>query len=398
MPKTIQAVEQAANLKIYTPQLDRLEKKLLEWEEQNQFQTLVIKATRYGVPIFEGCYGMNTKEYGVKMDLIFPVASITKTVIATLLMILQEEGCIELEKPVSRYIPEYVGGGKEKISLWHFLTHTSGIIDGEFYNTANEYVKDELKIERPDNNASQDDWNDYNSKIKKALELPDDFNDDKLWNIILYRGGTVQHEPRKVMSYCSHGFQMLKEVICAVTGESIDAYARRVLFDPLGMVDSHWIVPEEKWHRILGRGEHCEGYPWINSERNYTSESGGGGLKTTVNDMTNFAQMILGGGRYNNHRILSPASVRQMTANYNIDFPNLWDAWSLGWNYRGAKVDDAGTLRSKGAVEHGGFAWHRILVDPEYDLSVITNTAEYGYPDFFPYWGTVNNMIIAACE
>lgn len=395
MPKTKQAVEQAAKLKLYIPQLDILEEKLLEWTAQDRFQALAVKSMRYGVPIFEGCYGTSTNESGVNMDTIFPVASNTKPVIATLIMILLEEGRLELENPVKKFIPEYDGGGRENIQIWHFLTHTSGIVDDELHQSINDYVKDVLKVERPNDDASDDEWKKYNDNLKKAMGIPEDFENNKLWDTLSLRV-ELKNKPRTIMSYCNHGYQMLKEVICAVTGESIDSYAQRVLFNPLGMADSHWILPKEKWGRVLGRNERCSGYGWINSEGNYTRESGAGGLKTTPNDMSRFCEMILGEGRYNNQRILSPASVREMTKNYNTTLSNPWDAWGLGWNYRGTKVDDAGVLRSERSIEHGGWAGHKFLVDPEYGLSVITYMGEYN--EGFSDWGRINNMIIAALD
>ncbi len=395
MPKTKQAVEQAARLKLYIPQLDRLEERLLEWTAQDRFQALVVKAMRHGVPIFEGCYGTSTNEYGVHMDTIFSVASNTKPIIATLIMILLEEGRLELENPIKRFLPEYTGGGRENIQLWHFLTHTSGIVEDELQKGIDHYVKEELKIERPADNSPEEEWERYHLKIKEALELPEDYGYNKVWETLALRI-ELKNKPHTVMSYCNHGYQKLKEVICAVTGETIDSYAQRVLFNPLGMVDSHWILPKEKWGRVLGRNERCMGYGWINSEDNYTRESGAGGLKTTANDMSRFCEMILGEGRYNGQRILSPASVREMTKNYNTALTSHWDAWGLGWNYRGKKVDDAGVLRSERAVEHGGWAGHKFLVDPEYGLSVIAYMGEYS--DSFGDWGRINNMIIAAME
>ena len=397
MPKTKQAVEQAAKLKIYIPQLDRLEKKLLEWTEKEKFQACVVKATRYGVPIFEGCYGESANDSGVKMDTIFPVASNTKPIIATLLMILQEEGQLDLGENMYRFIPEFHGGGRENICPWHFLTHTSGIVDAELYKSVDEYIRDELNIENLKDDATEEDRLDYNEKIKKALELPEDYDWHKTWRAISLKV-KLNHTPRELMSYSSYGYNMLKDVICAVTGESIDSYAQRALFNPLGMVDSHWILPKEKWGRVVGRDERCLGYGWANSERCYTSESGGGGLKTTVADMSRFCEMILGKGRYNNKRILSPASVREMTKNYNSNFENPFDAWGLGWNYRGTKVDDLGILRSANAVDHSGWGSHKIVLEPDHDLVVIIYMAECNWPNEFWFWGRVSNMFIAACE
>lgn len=397
MSKTIQAVKMADTLKLHIPQLDRMEETLLDWTKRDEmFQALVIKATLGGIPIFEGVYGTNTKEGGVRIDTIFPVASNTKPIIAALLMILEEEGKLDLSEPVCRFLPEYVTNGRKIIQLWHFLTHTSGINDEELNCGSHTYIKERFGLEKPGDNPTEEEWNQYWSRVKQELELPADCEWNKMRDT-LSLCVELKHKPRELMLYCNHGYQKLKDVICRITGENIDTAAQRMLFEPLGMKDSYWVVPKEKWSRILGRNERCMGYPWINTEDNYTNESGSGGLKTTVGDMARFCEMILGEGRYNNHRILSPASIRAMTSNYNAALQNSWASWGLGWNYCGVKVDDTGMLCSKRALDHGGWAGHKILVDPEYGLSVICYSAVYN-TSTAQYFTRINNMIIAAID
>ncbi|MCL2816452.1 MAG: beta-lactamase family protein [Oscillospiraceae bacterium] len=379
--------------------MDKLEERLLEFIANDSCQALVIKAARYGVPIFEGCYGVSTNEYGVKMDTIFPVFSNTKVITSALIFILLEEGLLEPETRFSKFLPEYAVKGWENIRLWHLMTHTHGI-DGEFWTSVENYIKDEFKIAPPEGEWDRGKRNEYDSKIKKALGLPEDYGTDKMWETVSLKVAP-KNEPGKVMAYSNYGYDRLKEVICAVTGESIDSYAQKVLFGPLGMVDSHWVLPKEKWDRVLGRNEKCLGHGWINSESCYNNEGGGNGLKTTANDMSAFCEVILCRGRFKGRRILSPASVKQMTSNYNSHLPNPFDAWSLGWNYRGKKVDDAGVLRSENCVEHGGWAGHKVLADPEYGLSIIVFAGEYPEPNDMGghgNWGKINNMVIAACE
>ena len=395
MPKTRQSVEQAAQLKIYMSQLDVLEDRLNEWIEQDKCQALVIKAARYGVPIFEGCYGTSTNESGVYLDTIFPVFSATKPVVAALVFKLLEEGRLELDDRVNKFLPEYTGGGRENTNLVHLLTHTHGI-DGEFDEAMNNYIKNELELELPADDWTHEDWQEYKLKIGKALGMPEDADEDKVREAVRLRVDLI-NQPGKKMAYSNYGYDRLRDIICAVTGGSIDNYAQRVLFGPLGMFDSHWLLPEHKWVRVLGRNERCTGYGWINSERCYKNEGGGNGLKTSVKDMSSFCEMIRENGRFDGHRILSPASIKQMTSNYNAVLPNVWDAWAPGWNYRGNKVDDAGVLRSAGSVEHGGWAGHKVFFDREYGLTIICFTGEYK-DGVFPGFGRINNMIIAACE
>ena len=394
MPKTKQAVEQAAKLKLYLPQLDIFEERLLEWIEQDKFQACMIKAMRHGVPVFEGCYGASTNESGVKLDTISPIFSSTKPVVATLIFILLEQGRLELGDPIHKFLPEYTGGGREQANLVHMLTHTHGV-DGEFYKAVDEYIKNEFGIDPPNENYKHEDWVQRDSKLKKALGLPEDYDGDP-WEKIASRVELV-NKPGKVMAYSNYGYDRLRDIICAVTGGSIDEFAQKVLFEPLGMVDSHWTLPKEKYGRVLGRGEKCTGHGWINSENCYNNQGGGNGLKTTVLDMSRFCEMILNDGKYNNRRIISPASIKQMTSNYNSSLPNAWDSWGLGFNYRGTKVDGGGVLRSSDSVEHGGWAGYELLVDKEYGLTVVCSIGEYN-DGSFPGWGRIHNMLIAAFE
>ena len=392
MPKTKQAVEQAAKLKLYLPQLDALEERLLEWIEQDRYQACMIKVMRHGMPIFEGAYGTSTNESGVGLDTISPIFSSTKPVVATLIFILLEQGRLELEDKACKFLPEYTGGGRENTNLVHLLTHTHGY-DGDLDKAVDNYIKEELKIELPQDGWKDEDWQKYNSELKKALELPED---GSIWHAVRKRVDLV-NQPGKVMSYGNYGYDILRDIICAVTGGSIDEFAQRVLFGPLLMLDSHWTLPKEKYGRVLGRGERCVGHGWINSENCYNNQGGGTGLKTTVNDMSRFCEMILGNGKYNNRRIISPASIKQMNSNYNSSLPNPWDSWSLGWNYRGTKVDDGGVLRSSDSIEHGGWAGYKLLVDREHGLSAVCSIGQYD-DDSFPGWGRIHNMIIAAFE
>lgn len=142
-------------------------------------------------------------------------------------------------------------------------------------------------------------------------------------------------------------------------------------------------MPEEKWDRILGRGEKCEGYPYINTPENYQSESGAGGLKTTVDDMTNLGLMLLNGGIFNGKRIMSRHSIREMTRNHNTDCLyygiKSFAAWGLGWNVKAGKKDDAGLLRSDSSIDHSGFGGTKFVIDPEENITAAIFSAEYKF-------------------
>ena len=399
MPVTKQAAQNASRLGINIPRLELLEKRIQFFMKEDYRQAIVVKITRGGITIFEGTYGTNTKEYGVQKDTIFPVASISKPVVSALLLCLQEDGLVNLGDPVSKYLPEFTGGGREKICLWHFLTHSSGLKDEEIYSGAEEYIKKEYGLTPPKEDFSEEAWDKFNKQVCEKMGLNPDAKNDRLNDpeYLISLKLPVNHAPRSHMTYCNYGYQKLKEVIDVVTGEQIDVFAQRRLFNSLGMKDTYWVVPKSKWDRILGRVDRCEGAPWINTANNYENESGSGGMKTTVEDITNFCRMILNNGIFDGERILSKHSIAEMCKNHNTGVPSdgdiYYSSWGLGLNIRGEKKDDSGILRSPRCLDHGGWAGTKIVLDPETDVTAAIFTAEYKQDEKNPLIGIYASML-----
>jgi len=367
-------------------------------------QAIVIKITKGGDAIFEGCYGTNTKAYGVKPDTIFQVASVTKPVVATLLMMLQEDGLVDLYEPVSTYLPEFTGGGRENIQLWHFLTHTSSLRYEDMQPYIDEICVKEYRLLPPKEGSPPEEWQAFRRLACEKMGLDPDAINDRLNDpeYLVSLKIPIKHAPRSNMAYCNYGYQRLKEIIDVVTGEPIDTTAQKRLFDPLGMKDTYWSVPEEKWGRILGRKEVCEGAAWLNSTGSYQDESGAGGLKTTVDDITNFCRMILGGGVFHGERLLSRRSVAEMARNHNAGVASdgnlAFGAWGLGWNIKMDKQDDTGILRSSRCLDHGGWAGTKILIDPEEGITAAIFTAEYKPGINKNIYAPVMNVLYSALE
>lgn len=343
--------------------------------EKNYRQFYIVRAHRFGIPFYEYTVGENSKPYGLKQDSITPVFSCTKPITAVLIMKLQEDGLLDVCDPVINYLP-WLGSGKEGIHIWHLLTHTSGIIDEDFFKFCAEYCVKEYGLEKPDDKATHDAWEEYRKTVKEKIGLLDNATRDDVDHYFLERFSLTK-TPHEMMSYGMTAFNLLGDIITAVTGQSINDYAREALFQPLGMNDSFFIVPEEKYEQVIGRKENAMGYPWINSPDCMNNIHAQNGLKTTVTDLCRFSDMILAQGELNGKIILSPASIREMSENHNYDLPSAWDSWSLGWNLRGKKKDDAGILRSAVSLEHGGWAGSKMLCDPVYNLSVAIFSGEW---------------------
>lgn len=400
------ALEKPEELGIIPERLEVLDKQLNYFIEQGQRQAIIFKGMKKGVTFFEGTYGINTKEYGLKSDTIFNVCSITKPIVATLILCLQEDGIVDVTEPVCRYLPEFTGGGKENICVWHLMTHSSGLDDQEIWDFSNEYVKNELGIEIPGNECSHEEFEIFSAKVAEKMGIDGSVKRRMGdFEYLISLKFEMKRKPHTNMVYCSYGFQRLADIITTVTGESLDEYASRKLFTPLGMKDTAWRMPEEKWNRIIGRIDTAVSADWFNCKENFVSESGAGGLKTTVDDIMRFNQMILHEGKLDEVRVLSKASIHQMFTNHNKGVPcaegEEYSGWSLGWNLHGNKKDNDGILRSATCIDHTGYGGTKIFVDPEHDLTMAffaAETVHFEKPEFININGRVVNLVMAAME
>ena len=377
MPITKQGLLRKDELKLYPDRFDVIDNKLQQWVNEGLYPSINAIVMRDGTEIFNGSYGTNGADGGsqaLTLDTIYPMASITKPVTAALMMILSEDGEIELNDPVCKYFSEFDTDDKRGIAIWHLLTHTSGIEDEAVYRNSRQYYKDELGVELKDDN-----WDEVMTAARERFNLPN--ATDREISALINRLQKPTRRAREAMMYSTIGFDIAKDIICKVSGRTIDEFASKRLFEPLEMPDTHWILPDEKWNRVIRRPEGFEGYPWQNKENSFVHEGGGNGLKSTANDMIKFCEMMRLEGIYKDVRIMSPITVRGMVKNHNIEGFPAFDAWSLGFNYHGIKCDDMGLIRSDTTIDHGGYGGSRIFIDFENKLSWLLFTVKPLEPD-----------------
>jgi beta-N-acetylhexosaminidase len=283
-------------------------------------------------------YGRLTYDAGsppAQADTIYDLASLTKVVVTTTAaMILVDEGRLDLAKPVSAFLPAFRGGAKDRVTVAHLLAHSSGAAWGA-------PLFQELKGKEA-----------YLKRIQ-AMDLT--------------------YEPGTRMVYSDLGIILLGEILERVAGEPLDAFARRRLFDPLGMNDTLYrpgpallsrIAPTEQdpWRGRLIRGE-------VHDENAFAL--GGvaphAGLFGTASDLARFAQMILNGGVYEHHRIASREVVERFTRPAGLP-PG--SSRALGWDTPSG-VSTAGTRLSAHAFGHTGFTGTSLWMDPDRGLFVI---------------------------
>lgn len=364
--------------------VERIRTAAAQMVEDKITPTQVIVAARRGVVLVhqaDGRFGPEVDAPALTVDALFPLCSITKLFTATVVMMLVEQGKVGLNRPVSDYIPEFVGEGKTKVCVHHLLTHTSGL-DGEVI------------------------WKNAQKKKEQGEYPAPEPNQDPEQHKYLYGGydAPLSNEPGTVMSYSGYGYELLGEIIRRVSGQAYAEYVNEVLFKPLGMNNTYYRVPMEVRNRVVRRAPDAACAEWIESEDSLNSTSAGGGAYSTAMDLAVFGQMFLNGGVYNGVRLLSPVTVKEMTRNqipgvssqYRDEvFPEAY--WGYGWAINGSKRD-GGDLLSPEAYSHWGAAGPFLCVDPVYQTVTVHLSVELDHQKPFKnmYVDYFNNTVLAA--
>jgi CubicO group peptidase (beta-lactamase class C family) len=316
----------------------------------------------------------NEAKTPMKKDAIFRIASQSKAVTSVAVMILFEEGKLLLDDPVSKYIPEFAHPGVldkynagdttyttipsvREITIRDLLTHTSGIDYAKIGSASMTAIYDKNDI--PSGFESRPLV--LGDQIKKLGRLP------------------LVHQPGASFTY-GLNLDVLGYVVEVVSGMSLDKFMHDRIFEPLGMNDTYFYIPENKKSRLVKvYTEDKEHKPvqWTDKtftgvDVNYplskgTYYSGGAGLSSTITDYGQFLQMLINGGEYHGKRILSPRTVELMTSNQIGDLNLDRDKFGLGFEI----TTEAGQARlgvSKGSFSWGGFFGTSYWADPEKKL------------------------------
>src|ERR1044071_7937328 len=315
----------------------------------------VVLVGRKGRVVWRKSYGARALEAAreaMTTDTIFDLASLTKVVAtATSVMILVERGKLRLNDPVSRYIPELKGEGRERITIEQLLTHVSG------------YAPDFDLAER---------WSGYDEAIKRLIKEP------------------LRNPPGTRFSYSDIGFITLGEVVKRVSGMPLDQFAQKNIFAPLRMTNTGFrpstalrarIAPTEKRRGQMsylgdsGANVGAEGEVWLRGEVHDPTSyrmngvAGHAGLFSTANDLAVYCQMILNGGTYSGARILSPLTVAEMTRPRVVSTSG--GTRGLGWDMNTRFSTNRGDLFPLGSFGHTGFTGTSIWIDPASEMFLI---------------------------
>ncbi|MBN2531487.1 MAG: beta-lactamase family protein [Spirochaetales bacterium] len=323
----------------YPPNIERLDTFFTGLIKEEKLQCASYLLARYGKIFAHKSMG-RLLPYGpdtpFRPDSIRLIASTTKVFTAVGILQLAEKGKLTLDQPVSDFIKEFDTDMHRKISIFHLLTHTSGLApDPGFYLEPYPVYKNVFK--------------DMDALIRYTLS------------------GAVHSKPGERWAYSTRGMIMLGEVIKRVSNMEYEDYIQKNILDPLGMTDSHFIVPPEKRDRVCFTKE-----PDKTIREQKELFNAGGGLYSTLNDLFRFGQMMLNNGQLDGVRIVSRKSVETMISSHLKNVPA--DAWEvhqddkkhgLGWSLEYRSIVTPGTYGHEGAGRVN------LIVDPAEELVAV---------------------------
>ncbi len=317
----------------------------------------VIQVSRDGKTLPPACFGRRQlTENGLKVDpdTIFLVASITKPIVASAVMMLVERGEVSLDDHVAAIVPEFGQNGKEGVQIRHLLTHTSGLPDM-----------------LPDNLELRARFAPMSEFVERICTIP-----------LMFQPGTR-------ISYQSCGIAMLGEIVRRMDGREIHEFLREEFFEAFGLVDTTLGKKENRSDREAeiripgGAFEYGsdEALKW-NWNSVYWRDLGApwGGMMTTVSEMTRMCQVYLQGGSLNGVRVLAPATVTAMTKDQTSSFPNLIRSdrgerrWGLGWEIQGRGSSIFSDLASDETFGHTGATGTVAWMDPKTQTTCVVFT------------------------
>lgn len=386
----IPKIQRPEDVALSSKRLDAVTDFLKSYVDQGKISGFSTLVSRHGQIAHWAEYGLRYREENLPLesDTIYRIYSMTKPITSLALMMLHDEGLFQLSHPVSRYIPEFAklrvwAGGtaddyqtkpcERDMTIRDLLTHTSGLT----YGFMQSHPVDALYRRAGLNGGFTDDLT-LKQTIERLAEIPLLFSPGEKWS---YSVAT---------DVCGH----LVEVL---SGMSLDEFFSTRIFEPLGMVDTGFWVPEENLYRLAANYERnpksrelrLVDRPDESSvySKRRTYLSGGGGLVSTQADYWRFCQMMLNGGELGGVRLISRKTVEFMVANHlpnNRTMKEMDDSafsetrpegtgFGLGFSVLLDPVE-AQLPGSEGMFSWGGAASTFFWIDPEEDLIAILMT------------------------
>ncbi|MFH1575006.1 MAG: serine hydrolase domain-containing protein [Acidobacteriota bacterium] len=338
---------------------------------------LVARHGRIGYVRAFGNRALKPRDEPMTIDTIFDMASLTKVMAtAPSVMILVQDGQVRLGDRVKRYLPGFTGGGKDDITVRMLLTHHSGL--------------------RPDFDLSTP-WEGYAAALAE------------LWK------ENTESKPGTEFKYSDLNFIALGEIVRAVSGKDLDAFAQERIYQPLGMADTGFRSPDDKLPRIAPTESRARSLAYLKGEASGAEiqeilrgrvhdptawrmggTAGHAGLFSSARDVALYAQMLLNEGVYGDRRVFAPATVRAMTSSQSPK--QSASVRGFGWDIDTSYSAPRGDL-FEGGFGHTGFTGTSLWIHPPsatFVLILSNRVHPDGSGDVTHLRGAVANIVAAA--
>ena len=391
------------NQGVSSERLDRIDSYLNHVIRQNKIPGAVALIRRNDNIIYNKAFGYSDVENKIEYstDDIFRIASMTKAITSLAVLILWEEGKFNLDDPIESYIPEFKNlkiltdfnkkdstylskPAKNKITIRHLLTHTSGIGYGvidedprfsgiyQKQGIIDLYTTDSINIK---------------SNIQKLAQLP------------------LHHEPGEDFTY-GEGLDVLGYFIQIISQKSLDVFFRERIFEPLEMLDTYFYLPTTHQDRLVPVQTKKDGF-WTKDQEDFydtnyptkgakTFLSGGAGLSSTTADYSNFLQMFLNQGSYKGKQILGKKTVELVFVNQNSHIPSAPFEYGnnigLAFGLVSKKVNALGGKGTAGTLYWGAYFNTYFFADPEEQLIGIIYMQTRGDKSFLT-WNEFKTLV-----
>lgn len=261
-------------------------------------------------------------------DTIFDLASCTKVCATTpAIMLLIQRGQVKLDNTVHSYIPEFGGGGKERITVRQLLTHTSGLTEDISTSPA---------------------WKGTETAIHMAAATK------------------LRADPGTEFRYSDINFFLLGEIVARVSHEPLNVFCAREIYQPLKMNDTGFLPDKSKLSRIapteMTDGVMLRGVVHDPTARCMGGVAGHAGLFSTASDLSRYLHMMMNMGELDGVRIFKPETVKLMTSVQTP--PGMDERRGFGWDIDSGFSRLRGTHFPRGGYGHTGFTGTAIWVDP----------------------------------
>ncbi len=300
-------------------------------------------------------------------DTLFWIASMTKPITGTAILMLQDEGKLNVADPVAKYLPEFANlktpsGKPANLTITQILTHTSGL--GEAGGPA----------------------------AKDARTLAD--------LVPLWLATPMQYEPGAKWSYTQSGINAAARIVEVVSGMTFDAFLQKRLFDPLGMKHTtFYLTPEQRAALVTAYAKNKDSGalesvpPRPDFGPRDRPPQGNGGLYSTAPDYARFCQMLLNGGTFHGRRYLSSAAMKFLTTPQTGDLPTGFFqndtfgrhgtnyGWGIATCVLRAPHEGVPAMLSPGTYGHGGAWGTQAWIDPAKGVAYVLMVQRSNFPN-----------------